>query len=71
MSVYAYCFEPKKTKDAKEAVVEDKDLRRLMRVPQTMLVCGLLRYQNRSASIGSAMEVSNVSNRILILKTLQ
>ena len=28
-----------------------------------MLVCGLVRYQNRFASIGSAMKVSNISPR--------
>lgn len=34
------------------------------------LVCGLVIYQNRSASIGSAVKVTNISVRTLILKTL-
>ena len=35
----------------------------MRRVTETMLVCGLVRYQNRFASIGSAMKVSNISTR--------
>ena len=58
----------KKNKDAKEAVVEDKNFKNNIEVSYLNdAVCGLERCQNRPASISSAIEVSNVSTKKIVV----
>ena len=64
-------IEPKKTKYAKEAVVEDEDLEMTIEEKYPSNVSLLRSEISESNRIGSAMEVSNVSIRTLILKSVQ
>ena len=85
MSVYTYSFsKPKKTKDAKEAVVEEENLEKTIEEsypndadlsPSATSQSFHEYWRNESKQVecngSSTMEVSNASIRTLIPKTLQ